>query len=158
MGSMPPPTGGTQSGPGILEDWFNQRAKGVDQAYDYATKRGMQTLGNASAARGGFNSGASRQQESDFMANMGAQRMGQLDALAAGASGEHQNRLNSMFGQGLGMAGGQSGINSAYDLMAGKSMSDALSALLGFTTNKAGVDSKSNQQGLQNIIGLLGLI
>jgi len=158
MGSMPaPPTAGTESGPGILEDWFNQRAKGIDSAYEYATNRGMQKLGTASAARGGFNSGAARQQESDFMANMGAQRMGQLDSLAAGASGEHQGRLNSMFGQGLGLAGGQSGINSSYDLAAGKAMSDALSALLGFTTNKAGVDSKSNQQGLGNILGLLGL-
>ena len=92
------------------------------------------------------------------MANMGAQRTGQLDALAGGASGEHQNRLNSMFNQGQALAGGQSGINSAYDLAAGKSMSDALSALLGFTTNKAGVDSKSNQQGLSNLISLGGLI
>jgi len=159
MGSMPaPPTGGSQSGPGILESWFKQRAEGTDPAYEYATKRGMQQLGTASAARGGFNSGAARQQESDFLANMGAQRTGQLDALAGGASGEHQNRLNAMFGQGLGLAGGQSGINSAYDLTSAKAQSDALSALLGFTTNKAGVDSKSNQQGLSNIIGLLGLI
>jgi hypothetical protein len=154
----PPSPSGSQSGPGILENWFNQRANGTDPAYEYATKRGMEQLGTASAARGGFNSGAARQQESDFMANMGAQRTGQLDALAGGASGEHQNRLNSMFNQGQALAGGQSGINSAYDLAAGKSMSDALSALLGFTTNKAGVDSKSNQQGLSNLISLGGLI
>jgi hypothetical protein len=115
-------------------------------------KRGMESLGNQSAAAGSFNSGAARQQESDFAANMGAQRIGQLDSLAGGASGEHQNRLNSMFSQGNALAGGESGVNSAYDLAAGKSMSDALSALLGFTTNKAGVDSKSNQQGYSNIL------
>lgn len=157
-GQPPPPPDplGSQSGPGILEQWFNQRANGIDKAYEYASQRGMDRLGTASAARGGFNSGAARQQESDFMANMGAQRTGQLDALAGGASGEHQNRLNSMFGQGLGLANGQSGINSAYDLTSAKAMSDALSALLGFTTNKAGVDSKSNQQGISNILGFLG--
>lgn len=154
----PPSPTGTESGPGILEDWFNQRASGTDPAYEYAMKRGGDAIDTRMAAGGSFNSGARAQQQSDFAANMGAQRLGQLDALAGGASGEHQNRVNSMFNQGLNLAGGQSGINSAYDLAAGRSMSDALSALLGYTTNKAGVDSKSNQQGLANITSILGLI
>jgi len=103
------------------------------------------------------NSGAARQAESDLYANLLSQRMGQLDALAGGASGEHQGRLNAMFGQGLGLAGGQSGINSAYDLAAANAQSNALSAALRFGVNKAGVDSKSNQQGLNNIFSLYGL-
>ena len=149
---------GSQSGPGILENWFNERANGTDPAYEYAMKRGMESLGNRSSAAGSFNSGAARQQESDFAANMGAQRLGQLDSLAGGASGEHQNRLNSMFGQGLGLAGGESGVNTAYDLAGGKAMSDALSALLGYTTNKSGVDSQSNNQGYNNILKGLAVL
>ena len=145
---------GYASGPGILEDWFNQRANGTDPAYEYAMKRGGDAIDTRMAAGGSYNSGARGQQLSDYAANMGAQREGQLDTLAAGASGERQRRLEDMFSQGLGLAGGESGINSSYDLAAGKSMSDALSALLGFTTNKAGVDAKSNQQGLSNIISL----
>lgn len=145
---------GYASGPGILENWFNQRANGTDAAYQYALKRGGDEIDNRMAAGGSFNSGARGQQLSDYAANMGAQREGQLDTLAAGASGEHQGRLNSMFGQGLGLASGESGINSAYDLAAGGAMSNALSAALGFTLNKAGVDSKSNQQGLSNIVSL----
>lgn len=149
----PPPERGSESGPGILESWFNQRASGTDPAFEYGMKRGMEGLGNKYAAAGAFNSGAARQGESDLMANLISQRMGQLDALAGGASGEHQNRINSMFNQGLGLASGESGINSAYDLAAANAMSTNLNALLGMFMNKAGVDQKSNQQGLGNIIG-----
>ena len=157
--ATPPPNPyGYASGPGILENWFNQRANGTDPGYEYAMKRGGDAIDNRMAAAGAFNSGARGQQLSDFAANMGAQREGQLDALAAGASGEYQGRLNSMFGQGLGLAGGESGINSAYDLAAGGAMSNALSALLGYTTNKAGVDSQSNAQGIGNVTKLIAAI
>jgi hypothetical protein len=148
---------GSQSGPGILESWFNQRANGIDAASQYATQRGMGALANQYSAAGSFNSGAARQGESDLLANIEAQRSGQLDALAAGASGEHQNRFNSSIQQMLGLGGGQSAVNSSYDLAAGKAQSDALSALLGFTTNKAGVDAKSNQQGFNNGLSLASL-
>lgn len=149
---------GSQSGPGILEDWFNKRATGTDPAFEYGLKRGTEQLGNRFSAAGAFNSGAARQQESDLYANLISQREGQLDALAGGASGEHQNRLNSMFSQGLGLAGGESGINSAYDLAAAGAQKDALAAALGYGVNKAGVDSQSTQQGLGNITGILSMI
>ena len=151
------PPYGTESGPGILENWFNQRANGVDAAYDYAMKRGMEKLGNSSAAAGSFNSGAARQQESDFAANMGAQRMASLDALAGGASGEHQGRLNAMFNQGLGLAGGMAGTSGAYDLKAADSLNAANQAILSMFLGKAGVDGKANQQGLNNLFSLGGL-
>ncbi len=154
----PAPAQGTQSGPGILESWFNQRANGTDPAYEYGMKRGGDEIDNRMAAAGSFNSGARNQQLSDFAANSNAQRMGQLDALAGGASGEHQNRLNSMFSQGNALAGGESGINSAYDLAAGKTQSDALSALLGYQTEKAGIDSKANQGLINNGFGLFSSI
>jgi hypothetical protein len=60
-----------------------------------------------------------------------------------------------MFNQGLGLANGQSGINSSYDLAAGGAMSNALSALLGYTTNKAGVDSQATQGLVNNGFGLI---
>lgn len=156
-----PPAGGSpygsQSGPGILESWFNQRASGTDPAFNYAAERGMETLGNRSAAAGNFNSGAARQQESDFYANLVAQRMGQLDQLAAGASGEHIGRLGLMFNQGLGLAGGQAGQASAYDLGAAGNMAAANQAQQQMFLNKAGIDSQGNQAAFGNIASLYGL-
>lgn len=145
---------GSESGPGILESWFNQRATGTDPAYQYALKRGGDDIDNRMAAGGSFNSGARGQQLSDYTANMGAQRLGQLDALAGGASGEHAGRLTQMFGTGNAIASGESGINSAYDISAANAQSDALKAALGFGVNKAGVDSQANKQGMSNLIGL----
>lgn len=156
MAGPPPSPTGSESGPGILESWFNQRAAGIDAASQYATRRGLDALNDRYAAAGMANSGAARQGDSDLLANIEAQRAGQLDALAAGASGEHQRKLDSMFGQGLGLAGGQSGINSAYDLKAAGVQSDALSAALNYFLNKAGVDDKSRQTGLNNILGIWG--
>jgi hypothetical protein len=120
-------------------------------------KRGMTDLGNRSAAAGSFNSGAARQQESDFAANMAAQREGQLDALAGGASGEHQGRLNSMFNQGLGLAGGQAGLASGYDLGAGNAMSSANMGALMLGLQKAGVDSQAAQGFLNNLFSGVSL-
>ena len=154
--TAPSPTG-TESGPGILENWFNQRAQGVDAASEYARKRGMDALGDRYGAAGLSNSGAARQGESDLLANIEAQRAGQLDALAGGASGEHQGRLNSMFSQGLGLAGGRSGINTAYDIKGADAWSNALAAALGFGANKAGVDEKSRQSGITNSLGIASL-
>lgn len=148
---------GSQSGLGILGNWFNQRVNGTDPAYEYAMNRGMQTLGDRSAAAGNFNSGAARQQESDFAANMAAQRMGQLDALAGAYSGEQQNRLNSMFAQGLGLAGGQAGQASAYDLGAAGNMAAANQAQQQMALAKAGVDQKANQGLLSNAMNLYAL-
>lgn len=155
--TAPAPSYGYASGPGILESWFKQRASGTDPGWEYALNRGSDALDTRMAAGGSFNSGARAQGLSDLYANMTSQREGQLDALAAGASGEYQGRINSMFNQGLGLAGGESGINSAYDLASGKAMSDALAAALGFTLNKAGVDNQSQQQGIGNLLKIGGI-
>ena len=151
------PTGGTESGAGILEDWFSKRAAGIDQAYEYSMKRGGDAIDDRMAAGGSFNSGARGRQLSDFSANMGAQRQGQLDQLAVGADAAHRGRLGDMFKVMMGLAGGQAGTSTAYDTGAAGAMSDALSAALGFGTNKAGVDSQSQQTGLNNLFKLIGL-
>lgn len=153
----PVPEYGTQSGPGILEQWFNMRASGTDPAYEYAMGRGLDAIDTRMAAGGAFNSGARGQQLSDFAANMGAQRAGQLDALAGGASGEHRDRINSMFGQGLGLAGGQAGTAGQYDVGAANAMSAANQAILMMMLNKAGVDSQANQSLMNNIFSGIGL-
>lgn len=144
---------GTESGPGILEQWFNQRASGTDPGYDYAVSRGLKDLNTASAARGNFNSGAAAQQSGDYLANMGAQREAQLDSLAGGASGEHQGRLNSMFGQGQALASGQAGLAGQYDLGAAGAWSNADVAQLQMMLQKAGVDSQAQQGLINNILG-----
>lgn len=153
----PAPAFGSQSGPGILENWFNQRATGTDPAFEYATRRGLEQLGNRYSAAGAFNSGAARQGESDFYANLVSQRQGQLDALAAGASGEHRGRLNDMFNQGLGLAGGQAGVGGAYDITSANTNNSLMNALIQLLGNKAGVDNQSNQQGISNIASLYAL-
>ncbi len=150
-----PPAGnafGSQSGPGILESWFNQRATGADPAYQYAMNRGMDAVDNRMAAGGAFNSGARGQQLSDFAANMGAQRSAQIDSLAAGASGEHLGRLGLMFNQGMGLANGESGLATAYDLGAAGNMQAANQAQQQMNLNKAGVDSQFAQGRLNTAI------
>ena len=109
------------------------------------------------AAGGSFNSGARGQQLGDFAANMGAQRQGQLDLLAAGASGEHRGRFKDMYDMLYGTGAGQAGVGGAYDLKSADSLNAANQAILSMFLNKAGVDSKSNNDGIKNIIGLLGL-
>lgn len=149
---------GTESGPGILESWFNQRANGTDPAFQYAMQRGSTALDNQYSAAGAYNSGAAAQGHSDLYSNLISQRQGQLDQLAAGASGEHQNRLNSMFGQGAGLAGGEAGTMGAYDLASANSNNALMNALVQMMGNKAGVDAKANQGLLNNVLGIASVL
>lgn len=148
---------GTESGPGILESWFNQRAAGTDPAYEYAMRRGGDAIDSRMAAGGSYNSGARGQQLSDFAANMAAQRMGQLDTLAGGASGEHMGRLGMMFNQGLGLAGGMAGAGTAYDLGAAGNMSAAAQAQQAMALQKAGVDARANAGLVNNALQLYAI-
>lgn len=144
---------GSQSGPGILENWFNQRATGTDPAFEYAMGRGNTALDNQYAAAGMANSGAAAQGKSDLYANLISQREGQLDSLAAGAGGEHENRLRDMFGVGSNLAGGEAGTMGAYDLASAHSNDSLMQALIQMLGNKAGVDAKANQGLFTNILG-----
>lgn len=148
------PTPGTHSGPGILENWFNQRATGTDPAFEYGMGRATDDINREMAARGGYNSSFAGQRLSDMYANSVAQRQGQLDQLAAGASGEHQRRLESMFQQGMGIAGGQAGVAGAYDQAAGGAMAEGQRAQLDLMLAKAGVDQKTRQAQLDAIFGV----
>lgn len=82
--------------PGILEDWFTQRANGSDPGYEYAMRRGIGDINREFASRGGYNSSAALGRISDYTANMGAQRQAQLDQLASGASGEKSTRTTQL--------------------------------------------------------------
>lgn len=148
--------GGSQTGPGILESWFNQRAMGEDPAFNYGIQRGNEQIANQYGAAGAFNSGAARRAESDLYANLLSQRMGQLDQLAAGASGEHLGRLGMQFQQGLGLAGGQAGLASAYDLGAAGNMQAANQAQQQMFLNKAGVDQQGNQSAINLFSSIYG--
>lgn len=154
----PAPATGTESGPTYIEQRYLDRLNGTDPAFEYAKKRGMEALGNQYSAAGGFNSGAARQGESDFMANLIAQSQGQLDALAGGATGARQHKLDSMFNQGLGLAGGQAGTMGAYDLASARSNDALMEALIQMMGGKAGVDDKSRQGGINNILGFASLL
>lgn len=150
------PTYGSESGPGILESRYNQRANGTDPAYEYAMKRGMQSLGDRFGAAGLANSGAARQQESDYAANMAAQSMGQLDALAGGASGEHMGRVGMSFQQAMALAQGQAGAGTAYDLGAAGNMSAAADAQRNMALNSAIGQQGANQGFAKNLMSLAG--
>lgn len=148
------PTYGTESGPGILDQWFNERATGSDPGWDYGVKRGMTALDNGYAARGGYNSGAAMQGEGDFMSNALSQREGQLDSLASGASGERAQSLNSMLGLGTGLANGQAGLGAAYDIGGANAMSGANSTGLGLGAQGIGLQYGANQNFMNNLLGL----
>lgn len=106
------PTKGTESGPGILENWFNQRATGTDPGWQYATGRASAEINNRAARSGGYGSSGAQQSINDMFANAITQRQGQLDSLAGGASGEHAGRLGSMFNVGDTLAKNQA--DTAY--------------------------------------------
>lgn len=148
------PTAGTQSGPGILENWFNQRANGTDPGWEYGMGRASDQINRQYAARGGYNSSAATQSLSDMYSNSVSQREGQLDQLAGGASGEHQRRLEDMFSEGLGIAGGEAGVAGAYDQSAGGAMQSGQRAKLELMLSKAGVDQKTAQAELDAIFGV----
>lgn len=149
-----PPTYGTQSGPNLMDQWFNERASGTDPGYEYATSRGLTSLDNAAAARGGFNGGASMQQDSDYLANMGSQREGQLDQLAGGAQSADQSQLNTMLGMGMGLAGGQAGLGAAYDTSGANAMSAANSTGLSLGAQGIGLQYGANQNSMNQLMGL----
>ncbi len=157
-GGAPAPTGGSQSGPGILENWFNQRANGTDPAYEYGTGRAADQINRNYAARGGYNSSAAMQSLGDMYSNSNAQRMSQLDALAGGASGEHQRRLEDMFNEGQGIAGGQAGVAGAYDQAAGGAMGDAFKTQMELMLGRAGVDQKTRQGQLNFVTDTAGAV
>jgi hypothetical protein len=90
-------------------------------------------------------------------ANMAAQREGQLDTLAGGASGERQGMINSMVNQELGAAGGASGTMGQYDLGGANAMNTANAAILSMMINKAGVPGQATNQGVKNGIGIASL-
>ena len=62
-----------------------------------------------------------------------------------------------MFNQGLGVAGGQAGLASAYDLGAAGNMQAANQAQQQMALNKAGVDAKANQGLISNGMNLAAL-
>lgn len=148
------PTYGSESGPGLLDQWFNERATGTDPGYEYETNRGLKALDNEYAARGGYNSGAATQADSDYLANMGAKREGQLDSLASGASGERQNSLSTMLGFGTGITSGMAGLTGNYDLGAANALNTGNAAALQLGTNAATAPYLANQGMMQNLTGL----
>lgn len=149
----PASTYGSQSGPGILDQWFNQRASGTDPGWEYATGRATDAINNQYAARGGYNSSGATQSIGDMFANATAQRESQLDSLATGASNEHQNSLNSMFTQGLGIANGVSGAGEQYGLASGTEQQQNTQNQIYLSLTKAGVDAKTAQAEAAAISG-----
>lgn len=150
------PDYGTNSGPGIMQQWFNERATGTDPGWEYATKRGLTALDNEAAARGGYNSGAAEQGDRDFMANALSQREGQLDTLAGGASNEYDRNLATMLGMGMGLAGGQAGLGGTYDVAGANAMSGANNAGLQYGAQSAMIPYMANQNFMNQAFGLGG--
>jgi hypothetical protein len=145
---------GTESGNTYVEDRYLNRLNGTDPAFNYAASRGTADINNQMAAGGSFNSGARGQQISDFLANLTAQSQGQLDTLSGAASGARQNKLNSMFNQGLGLAGGQANTVAPYATGSAGAMNDASNRDIQLLLNKAGVDQNSRSGMLSFLMNL----
>jgi hypothetical protein len=148
------PTTGTQSGPGILENWFNQRAGGTDPGWEYGIGRASDAINKQYAARGGYNSSGAMQSLSDMYSNATSQRESQLDQLAAGASGEHQRRTDSMFGQGMGLANSQAGTAWNYDSAEGASMASNMAKQMDLMMQQSGLSQQTRQAQLDAIFGV----
>lgn len=145
------PQGGSQSGPGILEGWFNQRAGGSDPGWEYATGKATDNINRQFAARGGYNSSGATNAIDDMYANATSQREGQLDTLAAGASGEHRGRLNDMFSQGTNLANGQANtVNGQSGLGAG-AISGHGQDQIDLMLQQAGITQKTRQGELNGL-------
>lgn len=149
-----PPAYGSQSGPGILQQWFNQRASGTDPGWQYATGAATDAINAQSAARGGYNGSGAMQSIGNMYANATAQRESQLDSLAQGASTEHQNQLNNMFLEGTNIANGETGATAPYGTAAGSSQEDSNTNLLNLILGKA----NANQTAVNGQLGALGNI
>ena len=87
-------------------------------------------------------------------ANAVSQREGQLDNLSAAASGAHQNSLNSMFTNGLGLANGQAGVSGVYDKAAGDAQNEGLRSQIDLMLARQGVDQKTRQGQLDAIFNV----
>lgn len=148
------PTYGTQSGPGILQQWFDQRAGGTDPGWEYGLGRAETALNNQYAARGGFNSGAALQGQGDLLSNAMSQREGQLDQLAAGASGENAGQISQMLGFGNSLASGESGLAGQYDLGAGGAMTNANNTGLQLSGEAAMIPYLAKAGMMSNLMGL----
>lgn len=154
IGAIPSNQYGTESGPGIMQQWFGQRATGTDPGWEYEMRRAGTALNNQYAARGMYNSGAATQGLGDMYAGAVANREGQLDQLAGGASAERANQLTTMLGLGTGLAGGQAGLGAAYDTSAANAMSGANSLGLQLGTQAAMIPYMANQQTMNQLFGL----
>lgn len=148
---------GTESGPGILGQWFNQRATGTDPGWEYATGRATDSINKQYTARGGYNSSGATGALSDMYANATSQREGQLDSLAGGASMEHQNTLNGMFTEGNALASGQAGAVGGNTALGAAGMSGASRDQIDLLLAKNGVDQKTRQGELDAIFGAGGI-
>lgn len=150
------PTYGTASGPGILQQWFDERASGTDPGWEYETGRNATALDNEYAARGGYDSGAALQGQSDLMANEEAQREGQLDTLAGGASGENLGQISQMLGAESGLASGQAGLAGQYDLGAATDETNANNTGLSLSGQAAMIPYLARIQLMQSLMGAGG--
>lgn len=150
------PTYGTQSGPGILQQWFDQRAGGTDPGWEYGLGRAQTALNNQYASRGAFDSGAALQGQGDMLSNALSQREGQLDQLAHGASAENANQVSQMLGFGNSLAGGESGLAGQYDLGAGGAMTSANNTGLSLSGQAAMIPYLAQAGMMQNLMGIGG--
>lgn len=149
---------GSQSGPTAVEDRYNQRANGTDPGWEYATGRAQDQINRQYAARGGYNSSGAMNSISDMYANATSQREGQLDTLSNEATGAHQNALNSMFTNGLGVANGLTQAGAAGAAGAGGAMTQDQQQQMQLYLAKLGVDQSKTQGEINGLtsIGSLG--
>jgi hypothetical protein len=139
-----------------MEQLFDSMESGNNPAWNYMTGRNATALNNQYAARGGYDSGAALQGQSDLSANEAAQEQGILDTLGQGASNERQNNLSSMLGFGMGLGSGGAGTAGMYDTGAAGAMSNANSSATNLAMQSAMIKYMANQGFMNNLFSLLG--
>lgn len=106
--------------PSASENLYSQGIGQLDPYYDYATKRAAQSINDASAARGNWNSSATLYGLGDSAANLRGQQAAQMGARASAADSAKVSRYGAGFDEANASdAGHNSRIGAAENLYGG---------------------------------------
>lgn len=149
---------GGLSGPGYLEQLYQQRQQGTDPYYNRLRETGLARLGQAAAARGKFNSGGAMAGEGTYLADLAAKESHDMAGLAGGASQERSDRYKSVFDASQQLGGAKAGLQERSTLGQWATLSEGEKAHIQQQLAAAGVDLSKYRDDEQMLLGVLGIL
>ncbi len=101
---------GGLAGPGVLEQYYQERRDGTSPDQLRSRELGSKAIGDAFAARGLNNSGAAIKAVGNLNADLGAAESRQMGELAARSQGANESRLGGAFDRLNNLGAGRAGI------------------------------------------------